>query len=270
VPAERRFSKEVETGKTDPNSKTWKEGSEEVTKFRPISLLNIEGKIMEKILISRINYWAYSTNFLNNNEYGFTPQRSTIDSAMAIKNIVEEALNAGEVVILASLDIRTAFDAAWWPNIIKSLQDCRCPKNLYHIVKSYLNQRSAILSTNSIKMERGISRGCPQGSCCGPGLWNIQYNSLLNLNFGKQTKAIAFADDLILVTGGKTVVEAANYTNIDLTKLTASTRYYKIQFNDDISTAILVSRRNRNERKEINVFLNYKLLKQVGTIKYLE
>jgi len=119
-------------------------------------------------------------------------------------------------------------------------------------------------------MERDISRVCPQGSCCGPGLWNIQYNSLLNLNFGKQTKAIAFADDLILVTGGKTVVEAANYTNIDLTKLTASTRYYKIQFNDDISTAILVSRRNRNERKEINVFLNYKLLKQVGTIKYLE
>ena len=39
--------------------------------------------------------------------------------------------------------------------------------------------------------------------------------------------------------------------------------------NDDKSTATLVSRRKRNERKEINVFLNYKLLKQVNTIKYL-
>jgi hypothetical protein len=142
---------------------------------------------MEKILMTRINYWDYSTNFLNNNQYEFTPHRSTMDSSMAVKNIVDEDLKVGYVIILVSLDIQTAFDAAWWPNILKSLQDCGCPINLYYLIKSYLNQRSAILSTNSIKMERYISRGCPQESCCGPGLWNIQYNSLLNLNFVKQT-----------------------------------------------------------------------------------
>jgi hypothetical protein len=255
------FPKRWKRAKLIPIVKPGKEGSEELTKFAPINLLNIEGKIMEMMLISRINYWAYSTNFLNDNEYGLTPQMSTIDAAIAVKRIVEEALNAGEIVILVSLDIRTAFDSAWWPNIIKSLQDCRCPKNLNYLIKSYLNQRSAILSTNSIKMDRGISRVCPQGSCCGPGLWNIQYNLLSNLNFGKQTKAIAFADDLILVTRGKTVVEAENYTNIELTKITAWARDCKIEFNDDKSTAMLVSRRKRNERKEINVFLNYKLLK---------
>jgi hypothetical protein len=119
---------------------------------------------------------------------------------MAVKNVVDEGLKA-EVIILVSLDFQTAFDAAWWPNILKSLQDCGCSRNLYYLIKSYLNQRSAILSTNSIKMERDISRGCPQVSCCGPGLWNIQYNSSLS-------KAIAFEDDLMLVTRGKTVVEA--------------------------------------------------------------
>jgi len=138
---------------------------------------------------------------------------------MAVKNTVDEGLNAGEVIIPVCLDIQTAFDAAWWPNILKSLQDCGCPKNLFYLVKSYLNQRSAILSTNSIKKERIISRGCPQGSCCGPGLSNIQYNSLLQLNFAKQTKAIAFADDLILVTRRKTV-EAENFTNTELRKIT--------------------------------------------------
>jgi len=100
------------------------EGSEEVTKFRTICLLNFDGKIMGKILISRINYWAYSTNFLNDNQYGFTPQRSTIDAAMAIKSIVEEVLKSGEVVILVSLDIRNAFFSAWWSNLIKSQQGC--------------------------------------------------------------------------------------------------------------------------------------------------
>ena len=60
---------------------------------------------------------------------------------------------------------------------------------------------------------------CPQGSCCSPGLWNIQYNSLLNLKFAKHTSAIAFADDLILVTRGKTVIEAENFTNTELNKI---------------------------------------------------
>ena len=78
-----------------PIVKPGKEDSEEVTKFRPISLLNVEGKFMEKILIPRINYWAYSTNFLDSNQYGFTPKRSTIDAAMAVKNIVDEGLKAG-------------------------------------------------------------------------------------------------------------------------------------------------------------------------------
>jgi hypothetical protein len=118
-------------------------------------------------------------------------------------------------------------------------------------------------------MERDRSRGCPQGSCCDPGLGNIQYYSLLNLNFAKQTKAIAYADDLILVTRVKTVVEAGNFTNTELSKIRACSKNYTIKFNYDKSTAMLVSRRKRNERKEINVFFKYKLLKQVNKIKHL-
>jgi len=117
------FPKRWKRTKLIPIVKPGKEGSKEVTKFRPISLLNIEGIIMENILISRINYCVYSTNLLNNNQYGFSTQRSTMDAAMAVKNIVEEALNAGEVVILVSLDIRTSFDTVSWTNIIKSLQE---------------------------------------------------------------------------------------------------------------------------------------------------
>jgi len=263
------FPKRWKRAKLIPIVKPGKEDSEDVTKFRPISLLNIGGKVMEKILITRINYWAYSTSFISNNQYGFTPQKSTTDAAMAVKNFVEEGLKAGEVIVLVGLDVRGAFDAAWWPNILKSLQDCKCPRNLYYLTKSYLSQRTAILSTNSIRMERDISRGCPQGSCCSPGLWNIQYNSLLNLEFAKQTKAIAFADDLILMTRGKTVVEAENSTNTELNKIAAWAKNYKIDFNEDKSTAMLVSRRKRKERKEINIFLNYKLLKQTNKIKYL-
>ena len=71
----------------------------------------------------------------------------------------------------------------------------------------------------------------------------------------------------MLVTRGKTVVEAENFTNTELSKITWA-KNYKIEFNDK-STVMLVSRRKRKERNEIRVFLNYKLLKQASQIKYL-
>jgi hypothetical protein len=64
------------------------------------------------------------------------------------------------------------------------------------------------MTTNTLLVVREVSKGCPQGSCCGPGLWNIQYKSPLNLEFGKQTKVIAFADDLLIVVKAESIRES--------------------------------------------------------------
>ena len=69
--------------KTLPITKPGKESSDEVSKFRPISLLDIGGKVLEKVLINRINHHMFSQGFMNKNQYGFTPQKGTIDVAMA-------------------------------------------------------------------------------------------------------------------------------------------------------------------------------------------
>ena len=99
-------------------------------------------------------------------------------------------MREGLITILVSLDIKGAFDTAWWPNILTTLKEFNCPRNLYNITKSYFSQRTAVMSTNTVHIEREVSKDCPQGSCFGSGFWNIQYNSFLNLDFRKQTKAI--------------------------------------------------------------------------------
>jgi len=55
-------------------------------------------------------------------------------------------------------------------------------------------------------------------SCLGPGLWNFFYNSLLNMEFKRSTKIIAFAIDLLLLTRGKSERELENIANIELNK----------------------------------------------------
>jgi len=114
-----------------------------------------------------------------------------------------------------------------------------------------------------------VTEGCPQASCCGPGFWDIQYNSLLNLEFGKRTKAIASADDLLIAVKAETVREAENYANIEISKITKWAKDNKITFNEQKSKAMVVTRKKRRENKEISIYLNNEPLEQVNNIKYL-
>jgi len=124
----------------------------------------------------------------------------------------------------------------------------------------------ANLSTNNIRLEREVSKGCPQGSCCGPGFWNIQFNSLLELEFKVRTKAVAFADNLMLAMRGDSASAVENYSNGERSKITSWAKKNNIRFNDEV---ILVSRRKRKEPKAIKIYLNNRILEQVPTIKYL-
>ena len=64
-----------------------------------------------------------------------------------------------------------------------------------------------------------MSKGCPQGSCLGLGIWKNFYNSLVNLNFTRSPKIIAFAEDLFLLTREETVSEIENIAKLELTKI---------------------------------------------------
>ena len=152
-----------------PVVKPGKEKSTEVTKFRPISLLNIGGKMLEKLIIHRIMHHLYSNDMMGDKQFGVTSQKITLDACLAAKEFVSDSLGEGMDVVLVSLDVQDAFDAAWWPCITNALKDFHCPKNLYNLTKSYFNERTGTLAFNNIQIEKQISRGCPHGSYYGSG-----------------------------------------------------------------------------------------------------
>jgi hypothetical protein len=192
---------------------------------------------------------------MNIHHYGFTPQKGTIDAAMAINEFIKKGLAAGEIIVLISLDVKGAFDAAWWPYILNGLRGCGCPNNLYNLTKSYFSQRIAYLSTNNIRLERRVSKGCPQGPCCGPGFWNIQFNSLLKLEFKARTKAVAFADNLMLAVRSDSASAVETYSNGELSKITAWAKRNKIRFNDEnIQTHAGIEKEKKRTENNKDIF----------------
>jgi len=59
-----------------PTTKEGKENCNDAYKYRPISLLNVGGKVLEKLLINRIMHFLYSNELLNQNQFGFTTQKA--------------------------------------------------------------------------------------------------------------------------------------------------------------------------------------------------
>ena len=114
------------------------------------------------------------------------------------------------------------------------------------------------MSTNSVSIERRVTKGCPQCSCCGPGFWNLLYSSLLKMEITSHSKAIAFADDLVILTKGESIVVAENYMNLDLRKKFEWAHNKKLKFNEHKSKVMLMSRRKIKEKREIEIYLNKK------------
>jgi len=193
-------------------------------------------------------HYIYKIEYLNDSQYGFTHQKSTIDAAMTVKQFGEPELEKGKVVIMDSIDVKGFFDAAWWPAILKGLRDAKCPQNLYQLTQDYFRERIAVISFNSSTMEKNITKGCPEGSCCEPGLWNIQYNSLLALKYTNHTKAVAFADDLVIMIKAESIREAENIANVELSKISAWAVNNKIRFNEHKSNACDKKKEERKKR----------------------
>jgi hypothetical protein len=74
-----------------------------IAKIIPItkpSKKDIEGKVLEKLLINRIMHHLHKTEFLNQNQFGFIPQKSTTDAAMTVKQFIGPELERRRVVIM--------------------------------------------------------------------------------------------------------------------------------------------------------------------------
>jgi len=122
------FTKRWKRANLIPTVKPGKEKSDEIPNYRPINLLNTGGKVLEKLLIKRSNHHFLAQDNMSKIQFGFSSQRSTTDAAMAVKEFIEVGLSAGEILVLISLDVKGAFDAAWWSSIQNVLKVITTPK----------------------------------------------------------------------------------------------------------------------------------------------
>ena len=182
--------------------KPGKDDYSDVSSLRPIGLIPIFGKLFEKILIRRLTF-ATSSHW-SQRQFGFREQTSTSDALHTMIDVITEAKAKKMQVAGISLDIKGAFDNAWWPLLMERLRQTKCPKNIFRTLLSYHQGRQVTYTVGEETVTKSTSKGCVQGSVCGPTFWNIIVDELLELHLPDGCHIQAFADDVMLIVTGKT------------------------------------------------------------------
>ena len=176
------------------------------TSYRPISLLSVIAKTMEKSLLSYITANIPNTPM----QHRYKTQHYTVTALHTLNNTVAKGFNQmapSARIITVALDMSKAFDTINIHTPIRKLLQTTIPGTIIKVIANYIKGRNAYTSyRNHTSKQCQFKTGVPQGGVLSPILFNIYTSDLPPPSAPVQV--MAYADD-ITITSTHTSTSAA-------------------------------------------------------------
>ena len=238
--------------------------------YRPISLLPIISKVIEKVIHDQTNRFLTKNNILYKFQSGFRRNHSTDSCLSYLNDKILKGFDSGLLTGMILIDLQKAFDTIDHGVLLDKMIHLRFKKQTISWFRSYLANRTFKVNINEAFSNNGeLICGVPQGSILGPLLFLLYVNDMPQ---SVDSDLFLYADDSCLVFQHKDVKEIEKQLNKDFANLCDwfVDNKLSIHFGDDKTKSILFASKMKVKKVEkLDITYNNIKIRQPLKVTYL-
>ena len=216
--------------------------------YRPISLLPIVSKIIERTVHKQLQEYLDNSDILYKFQSGFRSNHSTDTSLSYLSEKILSGFDSGQLTGAIAIDLQKAFDTIDHKILLNKMKLMGFSETVILWFNSYLSNRVFKISlNNTLSDPAGINCGVPQGSILGPLLFSLYVNDMPQ---AVNSELYLYADDSCLLFQHrdlKTINEKLNKDFANLCDWFVDNKL-SLHYGEDKTKSILFANKNKINR----------------------
>ena len=233
--------------------------------YRPISLLCVPYKILEKLIYARVE--PLIDPLLPKEQAGFHCGKSTVDQVVLLTQNIEDSFEAKKKAGAVFIDLTAAYDTVWHRGLTCKLLRLLLDKHMVKMIMELVRNRSFTLTTGDSNQSRlrRLKNGVTQGSVLAPLLFNIYTYDLPSMI----SRKFAYAYDLALLHSSGNWKDLEGTLSQDMSTFSAYLQTWRLKLSHTKTVTAAFHLNNREAKRELKIYNNDRLLPFRPTPTYL-